>query len=316
MCAHSELIRPLLDVDRLRHLGGMTIRVKTVPEPGNKTADLFNVFVASDFSHPQRPASVIMSIQATVDPSFVLVKERRTEAVCSKASKEELYLNVKMNRDRDAYTVQTVHTESELCLRRSGQLNREQSGNFLLDGGGFLLMRYMVQERFVGRLETVGLYVTGELCRSTYCFSRKTNVLVNNRLCNVVKVRRCIWRKLYVPDVSISVYLESGHLVRHTWQDCDYVVHVQPLQDVNRLLDSVSLQQPVDERWRNDVGLFEEYMAMRADRVVDLRAYVRRSGQLTALIRDYVFGVLRTKPKNVLNFTVSYFDGAEGESDE
>lgn len=298
----------------------MTVRINTpygtAATPTRPAAiDPYNVYVAATFSHADHDGSgVVQSIQATVDAAFGLIKERRTEALCSRAQKDELYLNVKPNRERSAYDVQCVRTTGNRCWRRTGHLTAAQVPNFVLDGGGFLLMRYMVVQQFVGKLETFGMYVTGELCRSTYCFSRKANVLVNRRLCTVVKVRRCIWRSEYVPDVSVSLYLETGHLVRHTWQGCPYVVHVNPAQDIAKLLGDVEpLLSAVDERWREDVELWEQYLQMKNDRLCDLRGYVRSSsgGPPTALLRDYVYCLLRTKPRNVLEFTVKHFCGID-----
>lgn len=316
----NKIFQQLLCPDELRHLGGMTIRINT---PYGRAAtsiipnaiDPYNIYVSSTFSNAIGDGSgVVSSIQATVDSSFTLIKERRTEALCSRILKEELYLNVKPNKDRDAFDVQCARTTGSQCKRRTGRLRVAQVPNFIPDGSGFLLLRYMVLQQFIGKLETYGMYVTGELCRSTYCFSRKVNVLVNTRLCTVVKVRRCIWRTEYVPDVSVSLYLETGHLVRHTWQGCPYVVHVNPLQDIAQLLGSVPIvYSTIDERWRENVELWEQYLEMRNDRMVDLRSYVRCSGQVSALLRDYVYCLLRTKPRNVLEFTVKHFCGVDVE---
>lgn len=44
---------------------------------------------------------------------------------------------------------------------KSAFLNENMSSNLLLDGGGFLLMRYLVIQKFYGTIETNSMYVTG-----------------------------------------------------------------------------------------------------------------------------------------------------------
>lgn len=153
----------------------------------------------------------------------------------------------------------------------------------------------------------------GEVCHSTFHVSRKTHVLVNDRLCHVYKIRRVLARRLYEPDMSISIFLESGHLVRHTWLKCPYMLHINPKQDVAELLSYVPELNALDARWRDDVQLMARFVEMRSDRLVDLRAAVRAQTNVTAVIRDYLYCLLLSKPVNVMDFTVKHFTELNGE---
>lgn len=293
----------------------MIVKVHTITD-----TDHFGVIVTSQLTvHTDQRTGCRASIESTVGASLELHKERRAESQTTAAGKDELYLNVKRTRAADAFDVQAIRTTAAgECHRTSGRLRCASVGdNFVLDGAGFLLARYMVQQRFVGTVHTVGMTVRGDLFRSEYRCTRKASQLLNGTVCTVWKVRRSLRgpTEACASEVSISVYLESGHLVRHTWAGCAYVLHMSARQDVQRLLDALSplqLGDAVDARWRNTAEFHGQYLEARNDRLVDLRAFVHgdECGRvMVALMRDYVFCLLRARPLNVLEWTMDYFGG-------
>lgn len=308
--------RPIIDADRLHNLGGMVVKIHSVTD-----TDHFAIIVASQMTvHTDQITVCRASIESTVGAGLQLHKERRVESQTTAAGKDELYLNVKRMRSGDAFDVQAIRTTAAgECHRTSGCLPCATVGeNFVLDGGGFLLGRYMVQQRFVGTVHTVGMTVRGHLVRSEYRCSRKANRLLNGTVCTVWKVRRVLRgtsAAACVSELSVSVYLESGHLVRHTWADCPYVLHMSTQKDVRRLLDDLppgQLGDEVDAMWKNSDEFHDRYVDARNDRLVDLRVFVRgdECGRvMVALMRDYVFCLLRARPSNVLEWTVAYFGG-------
>lgn len=52
-------------------------------------------------------------------------------------------------------------SEYEHCTKKCGQLSLDEAKDFLLDGGCFLLMRYLVQQQFIGSFEMLSMLVTG-----------------------------------------------------------------------------------------------------------------------------------------------------------
>lgn len=151
------------------------------------------------------------------------------------------------------------------------------------------------------------------MCRSTFYVSRKTNILVNKRMCPVYKVRRVLSQKHFEPDMSISVFLETGHLVRHTWYKCPYMIHINPLTDVADLLEHNPRDNPLDTRWREDAQLMARFVEMRKDRVADIRSIMRSEPNVTAVIRDYLYCLLLNKPTNVMEFTIKHFTSLTGD---
>lgn len=131
---------------------------------------------------------------------------------------------------------------------------------------------------------------------------------------SVFKIKRVIFRNIYVPDVSVSIYLESGHLVRHTWNDCPYMLHINPLKQFPEMknehfplgIKSTSADYALDERYKNDTELLATYIEYKEDRLIDQRAFARKP-EVQTLLRDYIYCVLQMKPANVLEFTVNYF---------
>lgn len=298
----------------------MIVKINTI-----RDTEHFNIVVTSQMTvHTDQRTGCRASIESTVGGGLELHKERRAESQTTAAGKDELYLNVKRTRAADAFDVQAIRTTAAgQCHRRSGRLRCAAVGdNFVLDGAGFLLARHMVQQRFVGTVHTVGMTVRGDLFRSEYRCSRKPHRLLNGTVCTVWKVRRILRgpAEACAAAVSISVYLESGHLVRHTWAGCPYVLHMSAALDVQRLLGALAplqLGDAVDARWRNTTEFYGQYLEARNDRLADLRAFVRgdECGQvMVALMRDYVFCLLRERPLNVLEWTVAYFGGGAADT--
>lgn len=239
-------------------------------------------------------------------------------------------METRINAKENAIEFYVRDSEYEHCSKKCGHLSLDEAKNFLLDGGCFLLMRYLVQEQFIGTFVALSALVTGwfslhlktktkkncfpgETCRSIFHVSRKTNILVNQRLCTVYKVRRIVSCQSFEPDTSISVYLESGHLVRHTWINCPYVLHINPLQDVAGLLEQCPGENVLDARWHDDANLMARFVEMRKDRLADIRSFVHSEPNVTAVVRDYLYGLLLNKPANVLEFTVKHFTNINGE---
>lgn len=102
-------------------------------------------------------------------------------------------------------------------------------------------------------------------------------------------------------------------MIMHQWSgDCAYMWHLNPLNAA--AIIALPLEGPTsawiktdNERWLTDVDLFAEYMQLKLDRQIQMRSYVRQQPQVMALIRDYVFCLLRSKPANVLDFSIKHF---------
>lgn len=61
------------------------------------------------------------------------------------------------------------------------------------------------------------------------------------------------------------------------------------------------------DSWKNDIDLYSRYLNFKSDRKQELWDYARSQPQAMALIRDYVHCLLKSKPENVLDFTIKHF---------
>lgn len=63
--------------------------------------------------------------------------------------------------ENDHFVAYRTESYNNNIKRFRGDININVTGNFMLDGGGFLLMRYLITSNFVGRIETYTMDITG-----------------------------------------------------------------------------------------------------------------------------------------------------------
>lgn len=127
----------------------------------------------------------------------------------------------------------------------------------------------------------------------------------------VTKIKRSILRKNSDPEKSISMFMATGHMIRHCWPGYPYLIHINPLQvtAVLELIEQTVTNTSEDDidSWKTDIDLYSRYLSMKGDRIQELWDYTHSQPQAMALIRDYVHCLLRSKPDNVLDFTIKHF---------
>lgn len=74
---------------------------------------------------------------------------------------QEKCLNVEFDNGR-FQLVRIEHNGSDQKERRKGIITDRVNGCLVQDGGSFLLMRYLVLQKFVGDLETYFLHISGK----------------------------------------------------------------------------------------------------------------------------------------------------------
>lgn len=70
-------------------------------------------------------------------------------------------METRINAKENAIEFYVRDSEYEHCSKKCGHLSLDEAKNFLLDGGCFLLMRYLVQEQFIGTFVALSALVTG-----------------------------------------------------------------------------------------------------------------------------------------------------------
>lgn len=119
-------------------------------------------------------------------------------------------------------------------------------------------------------------------------------------------------RQVGGPEKSVSMFMATGHIIRHCWPGCPYLIHINPLQidAVIELIEqtvSANSKDDTDDSWKTDINLYARYLSLKSIRKRELWNYAHAQPQAMALIRDYVQCLLRSKPENVLDFTIKHF---------
>lgn len=74
-----------------------------------------------------------------------------------------MYLEARYKSKLQAIEFFVRDTHFEHCVKKHCQLTLEEARDFLLDGGCFVLMRYLVNQQFVGSFATRTMLITGSL---------------------------------------------------------------------------------------------------------------------------------------------------------
>lgn len=95
--------------------------------------------------------------------------------------------------------------------------------------------------------------------------------------------------------------------MKQDWENCDYVLYVNPLVELKNGKPSPREKIPLSKRWEHDMQLFSRYLDMKNVHSLKTKSYLKDHPELKHLISDYVKKILHMKPKQVLDFSLNYF---------
>lgn len=281
----------------------MCINIK--PTPLNNSLEMCTL-VKYDYDAKRME---LREIRSTVDTNFQLITETRTEIsrfggirskkewsnslACQPHTVKNSYL-FRCNRSNDigdAFEEQQIH-------------NAQPNGPFILEGIGIIRKRYWAMTGFVGTIEGQTINVNGEPCRVIYYCGRRRVSSLNGCEVEIVKIKQETVQPNGVSDISKSVYLTSGHLLRHKfeWFGGSFVVHMDPLGNIP------PDPAPIDFSLK-DMNRFLYYLQERANVKVlmGMGEYVHNNKHVRNLVQFYVLKLIEEKPNDVLEFTIRYF---------
>lgn len=85
-------------------------------------------------------------------------------------------------------------------------------------------------------------------------------------LCKNLKIHSRVSRDVLLSATMfiitiISIFTTlSGYIVSHEWSDHGYVIHVNPLLNVQPEKDLIEPHEPLRENWRKDLQLLSDYL--------------------------------------------------------
>lgn len=77
-------------------------------------------------------------------------------------SEQQKYLEARIHVDHKSVEILSRDTIYEHCSKKTGHLTLDEAKDFMLDGGCFVLIRYLVQEEFIGRVDTFSALLSGK----------------------------------------------------------------------------------------------------------------------------------------------------------
>lgn len=141
---------------------------------------------------------------------------------------KQLQLYFEEDHSVTAFRQETV---ADKCECFEGTLSAGEDGPLVSDGLNVLFMRYLVFTGFVGEIHTRTIDIEGRIGHSLYQISQGSPVDINGSLQNTTQVVRTLfYPDTDKPEISNSLYLTSGHLLRHAWNNSSYSIVLNPRQ--------------------------------------------------------------------------------------
>lgn len=130
-----------------------------------------------------------------------------------------------------AYRQETV---ADKCESFEGTLNAGEDGLLVPDGLNILFMRYLVYTGFIGEIHTRTIDIEGRIGHSLYHISPGAPYEIDGDLQSTMQVVRTIfYSDTDEPEISTSLYLSSGHLLRHSWNNSNYCIVLNPRETIS-----------------------------------------------------------------------------------
>lgn len=153
-------------------------------------------------------------------------------------------------------------------------------------------------------IESNIFFFLGEVCRARFSVAKRKILIIKSRRVQVVRILKVIYRNGRVVSLSKTYFLPTGHIFRHRWKDCKYLVHAQ---DYPWNIRSCGYMERLENHWRNDIELQSKLLDLKEARQSEIKTYLNDNELIMHILADYLIELVENKPKNILDFTVDYF---------
>ncbi|KXJ82035.1 hypothetical protein RP20_CCG015785 [Aedes albopictus] len=207
-------------------VGGLAVQVETIAD------EVVAVFCSSHFAMGE-DRTARCELLALTDKQFNPFQERKCETVLAGDFKQEKQLQLYFEEDQSvtAYRQETV---ADKCESFEGTLNAGEDGLLVPDGLNILFMRYLVYTGFIGEIHTRTIDIEGRIGHSLYHISPGAPHEIDGDLQSTMQVVRTIfYSDTDEPEISTSLYLSSGHLLRHSWNNSNYCIVLNPRETIS-----------------------------------------------------------------------------------
>lgn len=291
----------LLDLNQLEPVGGATINMEHTSDGTIKMT-----FLAQFVYHDNRTEQ--LSIESSVDQNFSLVNEIRDEksvfgerklnktwtrgARCRPFNSGGLLVDFCHADDiGNAHHEQRIHKVTSNCHNQS----------FWLEGNGMIMKRMWVLSGYVGTIDCDSVDVHGAPCKLRYVCKRRRSAIFNGARHQIMRIKQIKFDEQNGVDVAKSIYLLSGHLLRHKfrWYDNAYIMHLNPL---------LSIPPDMDIYPEPAVRFFEQFTLNDVQSTeIDFGAVIERDPSMRCLVQYFLLSLISEKPEKIVQYTIDYF---------
>ncbi|XP_058819766.1 uncharacterized protein LOC131682363 [Topomyia yanbarensis] len=218
----------LLIADNDEIVGGFAIQVETIAD------EVIAVFCSSQFSMSDGKTAR-SELLALTDKQFNPFQERKCETVLSRDFKQEKQLQLFFDEEQNmtAFRHESIADKSESY---QGVLAAGEEGILMPDGLNILFMRYLVLTNFTGDIHTRTIDIKGRIGHSLYQLTDPIPTKINDEIHDTKQViRKVYYSDTDEPEISISYYLSTGHLLRHTWNNSNFSIKMNPRSSISDL---------------------------------------------------------------------------------
>jgi hypothetical protein len=208
----------------------------------------------------------------------------------------------------DGYRLVKTRTKDATTERLKADVKWHKPGDFLSHGANVLLQRKAVLEGFKGCLQAYCCDINGEfaLCQQ-WVHKAERKLLVGE----IMPTKRIDQLMIYDDDRMVKVTsffsLKTGRMLRRAVTDVDHFTHINPLSDEEQYKKNLL------ENWEKDIELMLKYLEFKAKRKSELKAKFETPHVQQAL-RNYIGTLIKSKPQNVMNFTIEFLKKLERNS--
>ncbi|XP_053691718.1 uncharacterized protein LOC128740212 [Sabethes cyaneus] len=219
----------LISTDNDEIVGGFAIHVETIAD------EVIAVFCSSHFSIDKNEKIARSELLALADKQLNPYQERKCETILTGDIKQEkqLQLYFDENQNITAFRHETIANEAESF---QGVLTAGEEGFLLPDGLNIIYMRYLMLINFTGDIHTRTIDIQGCIGHSIYQITPCIPTKINGEIHDTKQVIRTVYyADTDEPEISVSYYLTTGHLLRHTWNNSSYSIIINPKLSISNL---------------------------------------------------------------------------------
>lgn len=163
----------------------------------------------------------------------------------------------------------------------------------------------LLTKKNINDISSALYYFEGKVirCQLTIHEERKQIKMFHRTFKNAIRVINTQFFNNFPQEVSETFYCANGKMILHYWHDFNYLLH--------ETKGFTPIQEPILPKmeivWRNNNLLFDKYRLTKELNYENAMSYFGKHPELSDFLQDYINNVIKYKPRNVLEFTVRFF---------